>query len=545
VARGDLGVEIGDAQLPGLQKKIIQSALRLNRVVITATQMMQSMVENIYRRWLEKGETDVATAVDAVREVGNPTILATFTVIAALLPMGFVTGMMGPYMMPIPALGSIAMFISLFAAFVFTPWLAHHKIFRPSMHYLESAEKREHAEAEKLEGIYRRILTPLIEDRRKLRLFRLVLWGLFFLACSMFYFKLVVVKMLPLDNKPEYSVVLDMPEGTALAETANQANQIANLIRKMPEVTAVQIYVGTAKPFDFNGMVRHYYLRQKPWQAEIQVQLLDKGERDRSSHEIAVETRKKLTELLKDPRIRFAVVEMPPGPPVLQSVVAEVHGPDGDTRRKVAADLTEIFEAAPNLVDVDNYLREPHDYWRFVVDRDKADQRGISVELINKNLAMALGGMVIGDVKQRAGHEPVNIVIQVPLAVRSQISRLGDLLIQADGGGGGVPLRELGKFVKVPEDPPIYTKDLRPVEYVVADVGGRLAAPVYGMLQVEDLLETWNDGKPYVTPDNVKLVEESYWTGPPPTDARSAFEWAGEWTVTYETFRDMGIAFMA
>jgi len=502
------------------------------------------VVENIYRRWLEQGETDDATAVDAVREVGNPTILATFTVIAALMPMGFVTGMMGPYMMPIPALGSVAMFVSLFAAFVFTPWLAHSKIFKPSMQYLSSASKREHEEAEKLETLYRRILTPLIEDRRKLRLFRLSMWGLLILACSMFYFKLVVVKMLPLDNKPEYSVVLDMPEGTALAETANRANQVANLVRKFPEVTAVQIYVGTAKPFDFNGMVRHYYLRKEPWQAEIQIQLLDKHERERTSHEIAVETRQKLKELFKDVDVRFAVVEMPPGPPVLQSVVAEVHGPDGPTRRKVAADLTRIFEKAPTLVDVDNYMREPHDYWRFIIDRDKADEKGISVEAINRNLAMALGGMVLGDVKQRAGHEPVNIVIQVPLAVRSQISRLGDLLVQSPSGIS-VPLRELGKFVKVPEDPIIYHKDLRPVEYVVADVGGRYAAPVYGMLEVEELLRTWNDGKPYITPDNVKLVEETYWTGPPPTDARSAFEWAGEWTVTYETFRDMGIAFAA
>ncbi|HHH13884.1 MAG TPA: efflux RND transporter permease subunit, partial [Thiolapillus brandeum] len=338
------------------------------------------VVENIYRRWLEKGQTDAETAVDAVREVGNPTILATFTVIAALLPMGFVTGMMGPYMMPIPALGSVAMFISLFAAFVFTPWLAHSKLFKPSMQYLSNASKREHEEAEKLEKVYRRILVPMIEDRRKLTLFRLGLWGLFFLACSMFYFKLVVVKMLPLDNKPEYSVVLDMPEGTALAETANHANQVANLVRKFPEVTAVQIYVGTAKPFDFNGMVRHYYLRKEPWQAEIQIQLLDKHERERTSHEIAVETREKLEALFKDVDVRYAVVEMPPGPPVLQSVVAEVHGPDGPTRRTVAADLTKIFEKAPNLVDVDNYMREPHDYWRFIVDRDKADERGISVE---------------------------------------------------------------------------------------------------------------------------------------------------------------------
>ncbi|WP_457677083.1 efflux RND transporter permease subunit [Thiolapillus sp.] len=502
------------------------------------------VVENIYRRWLEEGKTDAETAVDAVREVGNPTILATLTVIGALLPMGFVSGMMGPYMMPIPALGSVAMVISLFAAFVFTPWLAIHPLFRPSMEYLAVAEKREHREAEKLEKLYRRILMPMIEDPRKARRFRLAMWAVFLLMCSMFYFKLVVVKMLPLDNKPEFSVVLDMPEGTALAETANRANQVANLVRKLPEVTAVQVYVGTAKPFDFNGMVRHYYLRRQPWQAEIQVQLLDKHHRKRSSHEIAVDTRARITELFKDVNAEFAVVEMPPGPPVLQSVVATVYGPDAPTRRKVAADLTEVFEQAPNLEDVDNYMVQPHDYWRFMVDREKADMRGISVDAINKNLAMALGGMVLGDVKQRAGHEPVNIVIQVPLAERSQITRLGDLLIQSKDGVG-VPLRELGEFKRVPVEPAVFNKDLRAVEYVVADVGGRLAAPVYGMLQVEDLLSNWKDGKPYVTPDGVELAERTYWTGPPPTDALSGFEWTGEWTVTYETFRDMGMAFGA
>jgi len=503
------------------------------------------VVENIYRRWLERGSTDEATAVDAVREVGNPTILATFTVIGALLPMGFVTGMMGPYMMPIPALGSVAMLISLFAAFVFTPWLAIHPWFRPSMHYLATAEKREHREAEKLNGFYRRILTPMIEEPRKARMFRLGMWVVFLLTCSFFYFKWVAVKMLPLDNKPEFAVVLDMPEGTALADTANRANQIANMVRGLPEVTAVQIYVGTARPYDFNGMVRHYYLRNQPWQAEVQVQLLHKRLRKRSSHEIAVETRAKLLEMMGDSGAAFAVVEMPPGPPVLQSVVAEVHGPDGDTMRSVARDLTGIFQQAESLRDVDNYMREPYYYWHFQVDREKADRRGISVETINQNLAMAVGGMVLGDVKQKAGHEPVNIVLQVPLAERSQISRLGDILVHSPASGVSVPLRELGDFRRLQEDDIIFHKDLRPVEYVVADVGGRLAAPVYGMFQVEDLLLRANDGNPYITPDGIKLADETYWTGPPPNDNKSGLEWAGEWTVTYETFRDMGLAFGA
>ncbi len=493
------------------------------------------VVENIYRRWLEEEKTDAETAIDAVREVGNPTILATFTVIAALMPMGFVTGMMGPYMGPIPALGSVAMLVSLFSAFVFTPYLAISPWLRPSMRYLEKAGKREHAGAERLEGLFRRVLNPLIDSRAKRFLFRLMMWGTFAFTCSFFYTKWVAVKMLPLDNKPEFSVVLDMPEGTALPVTANMAHIIAEKLRTLPEVTALQVYAGAAKPFDFNGMVRHYYLRNQPWQGEVQVQLLHKSKRKRTSHEIAVQARQEVDELIKGTGAHVAVVEMPPGPPVLQSVVAEVHGPNAELRRQVTRDLTEIFSRAESLRDVDNYLRDPFEYWRFNVETEKAVRQGISVDAINRNLAMALGGTTLGDIKQRAGHEPVNIVIQVPLAQRSEIARLGDLPVHSRTGAT-LPLSELGHFEKVPEDDIIYHKDLRDVEYVVADVGGRLAAPVYGMLQVEDLL------KDYKTPAGTPL--ETSWIGPPASDDTPAIEWAGEWTVTYETFRDMGAAFM-
>jgi hypothetical protein len=248
-----------------------------------------------------------------------------------------------------------------------------------------------------------------------------------------------------------------------------------------------------------------------------------------------------VTDLVEGSGASFAVVEMPPGPPVLQSVVAEVHGPDPETRRQVARDLTEIFRQTESLRDVDNYMREPYDYWHFEVDNEKAQRRGISTEAINRELSMALGGFVLGDVKQRAGHEPINIVIQVPLAERSQINRLGDILVLSPTTGVGVPLRELGTFERRTEDHIIYNKDLRPVEYVVADVGGRLAAPIYGMLQVEQKLEELG----CETPDGVVLCDHIYYTGPPPDDSVSSFEWAGEWTVTYETFRDMGIAFGA
>ena len=495
------------------------------------------VIENIYRRWLEEGRTDDETAVDAVREVGNPTILATFTVVAALLPMGFVSGMMGPYMEPIPALGSAAMFISLFAAFVFTPYLALSKWLRPSMRYLATAEKREHNEAEKLEKLYRNILTPLIESKGKRAVFRLVLWGIFLFTCSFFYFNWVPVKMLPLDNKPEFSVVIDMPEGTALPVTANLAHRMADKLRTLPEVTAVQLYAGTARPYDFNGMVRHYYLRSDPWQGELQVQLLHKSLRDRSSHELAVVAREMLAKLADGTGAKVAVVEMPPGPPVLQSVVAEVHGPTPEIRRQFARDLTSFFEQAESARDQDNYLRDAYDYWRFDVDTEKAVRRGISVDAINRNLAMALGKAEIGDVKQKFGHEPIRIVVQVPLAQRSQIERLGDLPIQSSSGIT-VPLRELGVFQRVPEEDVIYRKDLRAVEYVVAEVGGDLAAPVYAMLQVQDEI----DAAGYVAPDGV--VPQAYWLGPPPNDRHSSWEWTGEWTVTYETFRDMGAAFM-
>ncbi len=493
------------------------------------------VVENVYRRWLEEGDTSAAIAVDAVREVGNPTILATFTVVAALLPMGFVTGMMGPYMEPIPALGSAAMIFSLLAAFVFTPWWAMH--LKPPMAYLRTAEKREHETSERLDKLFRDILVPLIHDRRKRIAFQAVLWGSLLLALSFFYTKWVTVKMLPLDNKSELSVVINMPEGTALPVTANLTRRLAEIVRQqVPEVTALQTYVGTARPFDFNGMVRHYYLRDKPWQAEIQVQVTHKSQRELTSHDLAVAVREWLTEPARAAGARIAVVEMPPGPPVLQTVVAEVHGPDSATRRRFAADLTEVFERAPNLGDVDNQLEAPYAYWRFEVATEKAVRRGISVDTINRNLAMAMGNFKLGDVKGTRTLEPTHIVIQVPLALRSQVNRLSDLPIPT-ATGGTVPLAELGRFVQVLEDFTIYHKDLRSVEYVTAESVGRLAAPIYGMLQVEELLEGYRspDGHP---------VSGSFF-GPPESDVRSGFEWSGEWTVTYETFRDLGVAFAA
>lgn len=499
------------------------------------------IVENIYRRWLLSGSLDIDTAVDAVREVGNPTILATFTVIAALLPMGFVSGMMGPYMSPIPVLGSVAMLFSLFAAFAFTPWLTNK--FKPSLDKLEQMEEKEHRQAAFLERFFRRLIIPLVRDKRKGKLLLYSLIGVLLLSMTLFYTKGVKVKMLPLDNKPEFNIVVNFPEGTSLPTTANLINQIATKMQAVDEVTAVQTYAGTASPFNFNGLVRHYYLRDKPWQGDVQVQLTNKHERERSSHEIADEARAVLTPMAKAVGARIQVVEMPPGPPVLQSVVAEIYGPSAETRRQVARDLTKVFEEAPNLADVDNFLEDPHQILRFKVDAAKAQRNGISVEDINSTLDMAMGGYVLGDIKKNALINPTPIIMQVPLSARSQINRLIQLPV-TNRMGKTLPLSELGYFVKEQADQPIYHKDLRPVEFVTAETVGDLAAPVYGMFQVQDILAAANNGKGYKAPDGT-LVTSGSWFGREDKADKTNFEWGGEWTVTFETFRDMGIAFMA
>ncbi|MGD2159693.1 MAG: efflux RND transporter permease subunit, partial [Gammaproteobacteria bacterium] len=496
------------------------------------------VVENIFRHWLMKGRTTITDAVDAVREVGNPTILATFTIIAALLPMGFVSGLMGPYMRPIPVLGSSAMFFSLIAAFIFTPWFAL-KV-RPRLSALEAAERREQRTHRIIGKFYRPIIMPLVESRKLGIIFLISIIAVTAATCLLFYpTQWVPVKMLPFDNKPEFSVIINMPEGTAMPVTANVAHELAEAVKTIPEVTAVQSYAGTAQPFNFNGMVRHYYLRSKPWEGDLLVMLKDKNERERGSHAIAVEARSILTPLAERLGARIAVVEMPPGPPVLQTLVAEIHGPDEKTRREVARKMTEFFEQAEGVVDVDNYMTEPSNYWRFEINVDKAARRGISVESINSSLAMAMGGYHLGDVKLASVIEPTFIVIQVPLATRSQVSQLSNLPVISTAGHS-VPLGELGDFVLQPEEPIIYHKDLRAIEYVVGEMEGRLGAPIYGMFNVEEFTDE------YTTPDGV-IMEGMPMNliGPPSDDNVSGFEWTGEWTVTFETFRDMGIAFMA
>ena len=505
------------------------------------------VVENIFRRWLKAGKTTVDIAIDAVREVGNPTILATLTIISALLPMGVVSGLMGPYMRPIPVLGSAAMFFSLIAAFVFAPWFAMRV--RPQLAALKKAEKRELWFSEMIGKFYRPCMETLCHNKTYGNIFFYSLIGLTFFACSMFYFQWVAVKMLPFDNKPEFNVVINMPEGTALPVTANITHELVSVLRDIPEVTDLQSYVGTASPFNFNGMVRHYYLRQNPWDADIQVMLVDKNDRDRGSHAIAVEARHRIQDYvaqhpdLLNAGLKYQVVEMPPGPPVLQTIVAEIYGPDEYTRRQVAHDMTNIFANSKDFVDVDNYMASSHGFWRFEVDNEKATRHAISVDSINQQLKMAMGGYLLGDIKQGVVREPTFIVLQVPMAIRSQVTRLYTIPVKSPSGNS-IPLGELGRFVMVEEDPIIFHKDLRPVEYVTAEMEGKLGAPIYGMHTVENAL------KDYITPDGVSITGLTLGGtigryGAPENDITSGFEWGGEWTVTFETLRDMGAAFMA
>ncbi len=496
------------------------------------------VIENIYRHWLLNKDMSEETTIEAVNEVGNPTILATFTVIAALLPMGAVGGMMGPYMAPIPILGSVAMITSLFAAFAFTPWLANKM--KPSMQTLATQAEKEHRSSERLGGFFKRLICPLIENSILGYGFLASLFVIFFAVCVMFYTHAVRVKMLPLDNKAEFNVVINFPAGTSLIDTANLTANLVSEIRKSSQVVALQSYVGTASPYNFNGLVRHYYLRDNPWQADIQVELTKKTTRKISSHEIAEQVRAKLTPIAKAAGARIQVVEMPPGPPVLQDVVATIYGPDAKIRRQFARDMTKMFQQAPSITDVDNLMQPPYEIWRFEVDRDKASRAGISVDEINQTLAMAMGGYVLGDIKRGFVVEPTYIILQVPLPIRSEFSRLGAIPVKSSNGTL-VPLSELGSFVKGFERNVIYQKDLRYVEFVTGASAGHLAAPIYGMFQVDKMLDN------YTAPDGVKVAHGFFgggFFGPPANSKKSAIEWTGEWNVTYETFRDMGGAFI-
>ncbi len=490
------------------------------------------VVENIVRHARlphNSGRTLVEVAIEAVDEVGNPTILATLAVIAAILPMAFVGGMMGPYMRPIPIGSTAAMIFSLIVAFLVTPWAAVRLLKPLAGHGHDEQEDR-------LTRAYRKVMGGLLHVPVYRYGFLLTVVVLLLGSVSLVYFEFVKVKMLPFDNKSEFQVIVDMPEGTTLEETARVTRELAEATFAQPEVVNVQTYVGTASPYNFNGLVRHYFLRRGSNMADIQVNLLGKGERDLKSHEIAKQVRERLRPIALRHGARMKVAEVPPGPPVLQTLVAEVYGPTTEGRQKLAQKILHLFDTTPGVVDADWYVedRQPRQVWH--VDREKAALSGVSTEDIAQTLMAASSGMTTGLMHAGDAKEDVPIVVRLDRATRSDLARLQSLKVMSRSGHL-VPLAELVRVEQTEAEQSIYHKNMMPVTYVTADVAGVMESPVYAILNLGPKISKLDTGGGYEI--------EQYTAHQPFEDSRYAIKWDGEWHITYEVFRDLGIAFAA
>jgi multidrug efflux pump subunit AcrB len=489
------------------------------------------VVENIVRHYHlseNRGRSILEVAVEAVDEVGNPTILATFAVIAAIIPMAFVRGLMGPYMRPIPVGASAAMIFSLLVAFIVTPWA--------SLRLLRRGKGSDHGEESWTTRLYRKAMTPLIQKPLWRYGFLLLVVLLLLGAMSLLAVKFVRVKMLPFDNKSEFQVIVDMPEGTTLEETAALTREIGEVIRRVPEVTDYQMYIGTASPYNFNGLVRHYFLRRAPNAADIQVNLASKGERTAQSHDIAKRVRPLIEPIAARYRGRIKVAEVPPGPPVLQTLVAEVYGPDYSRQIEVARQVRGILEKTEGVVDVDWYVEDDQTRYRFMVDKEKAALNGVTAEQVAVTLRLAVSGMEAGLLHQEREKEDVPILLRLSREERSGVEDLKAIRVMGKQGN----LIPLGEIVRVEKDfgeKSIYHKNLMPVVYVTADVAGVEESPVYAILKINQAL------------DKLKLPEgyhlERYVARQPFIAEKLSMKWDGEWHITYEVFRDLGLAFAA
>jgi multidrug efflux pump subunit AcrB len=496
------------------------------------------VVENIARHWAMRGERGlVETAVEAVAEVGNPTIVATLTIVAALLPMMFVSGMMGPYMSPIPANASIAMLFSFGVAVTVTPWLLLKIAGR-------RAARQEHGEGHShdigaLGRLYMKIAGPLLKGRRRSQFFLIAVGLATLAACGLFVTEDVRVKLLPFDNKSEIQVVLDMPQGTALEETDRALMAAAERLKDLPELTSIQAYAGAAAPFNFNGLVRHYYLRDEPQQGDLAVNLTDKSERQRASHAIALDIRHRLADLPLPAGTALEVVEVPPGPPVLATVLAEVYGPDPESRRAIAAKVRQAFEKVDFVVDVDDSFPKPTERLRISIDQEALEFHGVEEQAVYDTIAGLLGGAPIGYSQRGGGLKPIDISVALPLSARTPDERILSTPLPAGGTvrqGANVELGDVVKLTREPASYPIFRHNGRFAEMVTADVAGRFEAPIYAMLAIQKEIAKMDWGK-----DGPPAIR---YHGQPENDAAPTLLWDGEWEVTYVTFRDMGAAFM-
>ena len=488
------------------------------------------VVENIHRHF-KMGKADEKTAIEAVDEVGNPTILATFTVVASLLPMAFVSGLMGPYMRPIPVGASAAMVFSLLVAFIVSPWLSYI--------VLKNVKKDGNShddEGGKFIEKYKEILIPLIGDRNKRMKAITVIAALLGVAILLIPLKAVQFKMLPFDNKSELQLMVDMPAGTTLEQTAMVVQELGKYIQSVPEVVNYQSYIGTSAPYNFNGLVRHYFLRQGSNEADIQINFLSKNERNKQSHQIAKELRPDLKKIADKYNAKIKLAEIPPGPPVISTLVAEVYGPDGDRQIEIAKQIKDIFNNSKGVVDVDWLVEADKSKITFEIDKEKAALSGISTDVIAQSLQTALGGTSAGLIHLNNEKEPVEIFVRMPVNERANIESLRAINIPT-ATGQFVPLSELVVQKESIEDKTIYHKNLKRVTYVTGDVAGEVESPVYAVLDMQQKVAKLK------LPNGEKLKQFNI--AMPWMEDQYSVKWDGEWHITLEVFRDMGIAFAA
>ena len=512
----------------------------LNRITLFALVFVVGIVvddsiiiaENMHRHFKMKRLPFKQAAIYAINEVGNPTILATFTVIAAILPMAFVSGMMGPYMSPMPIGASIAMILSLFVALTVTPYLGYH--------LLQEKEEQEHNEDEGMETswiykMYNKIERPFLDSSPKRRLLLGVTVVLLFGSVLMFFTKSVIVKMLPFDNKNEFQVVIDMPEGTTLERTSAVTREIAQYLATKPEVVNYQNYIGTSAPITFNGLVRHYDLRGGSNMADIQVNLLHKEERDLQSHEIAKAMRPEIQKIAKKYGANVKLIEVPPGPPVLSTLVAEIYGPDYQEQIKVANQVKTILESNSDVVDTDWMVEDNQTEYRLEVDKEKAMLNGIAPQQVVGNLTYLLKEYPVSNLYDENSNDNVGIVLALDDKDKTSLNDIQNLKIKGSQGNM-VAVSDLVKVVKDTLQKTIYRKDQKRVVYVTADMAGTLESPVYAILGMNEKLAKIK------VPVGYKVNE--LYMEQPTDESDFTVKWDGEWQVTLEVFRDLGVAFL-
>jgi len=495
------------------------------------------VVENIVRHFRlpeSRGRSLSEVAVEAVDEVGNPTILATFAVIGAILPMAFVRGLMGPYMRPIPVGASAAMLFSLMVAFVVSPWAALRLLRKYAGGSNQSGQHESEGWTTRL---YRRMMNPLIRDARRRWMFLGGVVLLLLAAVTFVPLKWVRVKMLPFDNKSEFQVIIDMPDGTPLEQTTRVAQALGQYLGQQPEVINYQIYAGTSGPYNFNGLVRHYFLRNQPNQADIQVNLLSRHDRKAESHEIARRLRPELDKIASPFGARIKVAEVPPGPPVLQTLVAEIYGPDYKGQIELAAQVKKIFQQTPGVVDVDWYVEDPQTKYDMKVDLDKAALHGISPADVTRTLQVGLGGANAGLLHDPHSREDIPIDVRLARSDRSGIEELGNMKLPTPSGGQ-IALQEVTNLQQTTIDSSVYRKNLEPVVYVTGDVASGEESPVYAIMKMSEAIDKIK------LPDGNGVKQYKGTTMPERTD-RFSMKWDGEWHITVEVFRDLGLAFAA